>query len=442
MARRLFHKKKPFPLWASLSLLAAGLGVGYLLLPEPAPPERPAELAATTSRPEPPAPVAQPQPPIAPAAPPAVAQPGTPATPAPSPAPQVMGFGAELLDRPGLARGGPPAAADGPARPPAPTERAERRSEKPAPPPPAPPPLAPPPAATAPAAAPAAPPPPAAVPPAAVSTAAVSTAAVSTAATAGGNAGAPGPIAAEPGLLAPGGVATGAAATAPEGATDVLPRPVARARPPLLPAQRAQAARTADGEAAGGGTNGAPAAPTAVLDGSQPSSTGVREAPASPASPPSEPPLTVAGLSAVAPPPVAAPAAPAAAAPAAVTESTPAETAAAAEPDAVRPRGARSARVQLTSAVRNREPVDSLDSVASGQSVYGFSEVRGLAGRSVEHRWQHEGRTVASLRLKIGGDRWRVHSRKPSAAGDKGQWELLVLDDEGTVIGRTPFVVE
>lgn len=350
MTRRLFHKKKPFPLWASLGLLAGGLGLGYLLLPERAAPPQRADHAAVPAEPQ-----------------------RTP--PALQPSPQPMGFGAELVDRPAAGRGiGAPASEDAP-RPPAAAPSSPFGATEPA-------------AATTRRAAGA----PAEAPPVAATTPARPDGL--TPPPAGG---APArPIAADPGLLASTDVRRGepAGGTTPE----TLPKPVARQRPPAALVPRTQPRPEAQ-DLADAGIPGTP--PTAVAAG--PSS-------AEPASPP---PTPAANL----------------------------DTAAIAAPVVERARGARQARVQLTSAVRNREPVDQLDRVTGTEPVYGFSEIRGLAGRSVEHRWQHDGRVVSSMRLSIGGDRWRVQSRKPSTP-DKGTWEFIVLDDEGHVLGRTTFVVE
>lgn len=352
MTRRLFHKRKPFPLWASLSLLAGGLGLGYLLLPEPAAPPQRADHAAAPAEPQ--------------RAPPAL-----------QPSPQPMGFGADLVDRPAAGRGiGAPVAEEA-ARPSAAVPSAPTGATEPAP------------ATTR--RAPSVP----AEPPSVVAV---------TPAQPGGltlppPAGQPDrPIAADPGLLAP----TDASRGGPDGGATpaTVPKPVARQRPPAALAQRTQPRPEAQ-DLADAGTPATP--PTAVAAG--PSG-------AEPASPPLAP------------------------VPAATVD-----TAAVPAPAVERPRGARQARVQLTSAVRNREPVDQLDRVSGAQSVYGFSEIRGLAGRSVEHRWQHDGRVVSSMRLSIGGDRWRVQSRKPSTP-DKGTWEFIVLDDEGNVLGRSTFVVE
>ncbi len=426
MARRLFHKKKPFPLWASLGLLIAGLGFGYFLLPERAPsPDRNETVAITTEAERERQFSSLPQ-------------------AAPQPSPQPMGFGADQLDRPGMGRGAAPGATTNAPTPPAVGTTEQHTLNNPLAPStggagPAPTPSSnaqstapqgsvagevPQPATTAgqaskPGASPAPAPLPApTLPPPPVGGNAAS--APTTAPEASNPTTGPQPIAAEPGLLASGG-----AASAASGATSgVLPKPIARQNPPPPPAPRGQAHSTeADTAASAAGQETAPAVTTPTP-----------QAPVSVAASPPVPPPVQPTLSSPASP------SPAPAAEAAGLSAPSTETA---EPTPAKvKRGTRPARVQLTSAVRDREPVDSLESVTSGQTVYGFSEIRGLAGHSVEHRWERDGRVVSSMHLKIGGDRWRVHSRKPSVPGDKGVWDFIVLDDEGNVLGQAQFVVQ
>jgi hypothetical protein len=102
-------------------------------------------------------------------------------------------------------------------------------------------------------------------------------------------------------------------------------------------------------------------------------------------------------------------------------------------------------RAILTSAVRDREPVDALvagQPVSGGKVVYFFTELRDLAGKSVEHRWMHGERVVSSFRYTIGSDRWRLYSRMPSGAAHKGRWQAVVVDGDGAILAVAPFLVE
>lgn len=105
------------------------------------------------------------------------------------------------------------------------------------------------------------------------------------------------------------------------------------------------------------------------------------------------------------------------------------------------------ARARLTSNVVNREPVDSLTSpitvTASGpEAIYFFTEVVDFAGRTVTHRWEYGGNVVASVPFQIGGERWRVYSRKSVAPGQTGTWTVTASAPDGTVLARSTFVLQ
>ncbi len=105
----------------------------------------------------------------------------------------------------------------------------------------------------------------------------------------------------------------------------------------------------------------------------------------------------------------------------------------------------RVARAQLTSNVVNREPVDSLSSpvkAAGRDALYFFTDIRDLGGRTVTHRWEYDGNVVASIPFQIGGDRWRVYSRKSIAPGQTGSWTVTASAPDGTVLARDSFVLQ
>ncbi len=105
----------------------------------------------------------------------------------------------------------------------------------------------------------------------------------------------------------------------------------------------------------------------------------------------------------------------------------------------------RVARAQLTSNVVNREPVDMLLSpvkAAGRDALYFFTDIRDLGGRTVTHRWEYDGNVVASIPFQIGGDRWRVYSRKSIAPGQTGSWTVTASAPDGTVLARDSFVLQ
>ena len=117
----------------------------------------------------------------------------------------------------------------------------------------------------------------------------------------------------------------------------------------------------------------------------------------------------------------------AAAPPAAASE---ARNEAAARPPGL-PEAARVARALFTTRVERREPVDEVLVLDTrDRQVLFFTDLRGLQGRTVVHRWRHEGRTVAEVPFEVGGPRWRVYSRKRLDPGSVGRWTVVVVDRE------------
>jgi hypothetical protein len=122
---------------------------------------------------------------------------------------------------------------------------------------------------------------------------------------------------------------------------------------------------------------------------------------------------------------------------AAMPESAPVE---AAPVDEMPARAGSVARAQFTTAVVEREPTDALDVVGTDLSkVYFFTELMDLEGRTVTHRWSHEGALAAEVSFAVGGPRWRVHSSKNLMPDWTGSWTVYVVDDAGRVLDSRQF---
>lgn len=100
------------------------------------------------------------------------------------------------------------------------------------------------------------------------------------------------------------------------------------------------------------------------------------------------------------------------------------------------------ARAQFTSAVVEREPVDALESTSAADGrVRFFTELSGLAGREVVHRWEYGGRVMAEVTIEVGADRWRAWSSKRLLPAWTGVWQVSVVAD-GQVLGTWTLDVE
>ncbi|MFQ5676664.1 MAG: DUF2914 domain-containing protein [bacterium] len=99
------------------------------------------------------------------------------------------------------------------------------------------------------------------------------------------------------------------------------------------------------------------------------------------------------------------------------------------------------AKSAFTTNIVDREPVNDLDSVfADVSKVYFFTDIRGMAGNRLTHRWLQAGKTRAEISFNIKGDRWRVYSSKTLTKEWPGEWKVEVVDSNGTVLYVDSFV--
>lgn len=98
-------------------------------------------------------------------------------------------------------------------------------------------------------------------------------------------------------------------------------------------------------------------------------------------------------------------------------------------------------RAVLCRDVVDHEPVGVLDSVVTGvDTVTFFTEIVGLEGTTVTHRWKHDGTVMAEVPIHVGGARWRAYSRKALLPAWAGGWVVEVVDPDTRVLVRRSFV--
>ncbi len=111
----------------------------------------------------------------------------------------------------------------------------------------------------------------------------------------------------------------------------------------------------------------------------------------------------------------------------------------------------RVARAQFTTDIEEQEPINRIDTVfsmdgevysADGRplnALYYFTELNGMRGETVLHRWEHNGETVAQISFEVSGDPWSVYSRQdlPPALG--GEWRVVVTDAQGNILRTDNF---
>ncbi len=104
------------------------------------------------------------------------------------------------------------------------------------------------------------------------------------------------------------------------------------------------------------------------------------------------------------------------------------------------PRGS-VARAVFTSRIEDREPIDNLVRIpSSADRIYFFSDLRGLDGEIITHRWEYDGQVMAEVKFRVGsGTRWRVYSSKNLLPEWIGKWTVVVLDESGWPLKASMF---
>ena len=103
-------------------------------------------------------------------------------------------------------------------------------------------------------------------------------------------------------------------------------------------------------------------------------------------------------------------------------------------------------RAQLSAGVNGKEPTARLQppihvTGRGDRTIYYFTEVRDFDGRTLFHRWEREGRVVASIPFEIRGPRWRFYSRKTITPRMTGRWRVVLVDPAGKELAGSDFLV-
>ena len=95
----------------------------------------------------------------------------------------------------------------------------------------------------------------------------------------------------------------------------------------------------------------------------------------------------------------------------------------------------------FTTGVVDRQPVDEVNSVYTDtKKLFFFTDIRNMQGKTVLHRWLHNGQILAEVSFEVGGPRWRTFSSKNLSDEWLGNWKAEVLDSEGNRLHEAEFV--
>lgn len=93
------------------------------------------------------------------------------------------------------------------------------------------------------------------------------------------------------------------------------------------------------------------------------------------------------------------------------------------------------ARGRFTSEIIDREPTDQLTGqVPMLSQLYYFTELQGMSGQRLTHRWEYAGELQAEVSFDVGGDRWRVWSSKKLQPEWNGEWRVTTVTSTGKVL--------
>lgn len=97
-------------------------------------------------------------------------------------------------------------------------------------------------------------------------------------------------------------------------------------------------------------------------------------------------------------------------------------------------------RMVFTTEVVDRAPINDVDILSAvDNKIYFFSELLGLNGQTVSHRWVFDGQVMAEVPFDVGSNRWRVWSSKTLVPAWNGRWIVEVVTAEGEVLTQKDF---
>ncbi len=98
------------------------------------------------------------------------------------------------------------------------------------------------------------------------------------------------------------------------------------------------------------------------------------------------------------------------------------------------------ARAVFTTGIKDREPTDTLSTLTNDvTNITFFTELQGMQGQAVTHRWEHDNKVMAEVKFDVGSSRWRVFSSKRLEPSWTGEWKVSVVDANGGTLSASTF---
>ena len=97
-------------------------------------------------------------------------------------------------------------------------------------------------------------------------------------------------------------------------------------------------------------------------------------------------------------------------------------------------------RAIFTSDIKNHEPTDDITTLSNDKThIAYFTEIQGMTGQTVMHRWEYNGKLMFEMPFQVGASRWRVYSTKTLNPAWTGEWKASVVDAAGGSLSVNTF---
>lgn len=101
-------------------------------------------------------------------------------------------------------------------------------------------------------------------------------------------------------------------------------------------------------------------------------------------------------------------------------------------------------RFMLAKTIRNKEPIGTIDDIKFDHNkiatIYAYSDASDLSNETLYYQWSFNGKSVAKVKVKVRGDRWRSYSSKFIPENMHGQWQVALQNQKGDNLAIQSFV--
>lgn len=102
-------------------------------------------------------------------------------------------------------------------------------------------------------------------------------------------------------------------------------------------------------------------------------------------------------------------------------------------------------KAQLTSNIRQRQPVDNIDQISLGgkssRPIFLFLHLNKFRGEKILINWYYRDQSIARIVLPVGNNDWRTYSSKVLNRNRLGPWHVTASDQAGNLLAEFKFRV-